>query len=105
MGEISLLKETRQALEKHGKTPEQVEWIGTKDGRYTIFSWERFVAMAGHIVHDPEDWHREIADLVVVGESWWLERYVYDGSERWVMKQKPRLQPDPLPLTIARMRW
>ena len=30
-------------------------------------------------------------DLVVVGDSWWLERHEYDGSEWWEYKEKPKL--------------
>jgi len=93
---MNLLKETIEALKKHGKTPEDVLWVGSKDGEYAI-SWKEFEEIAD-VEYDNGYGAAEIAyDLVVVGENWWLERKDYDGKEWWEYMEPPKRQADAKP--------
>src|SRR3972149_3729308 len=86
----NLLKETIKILEQNNKTIKDVLWVGSKD---LWFTWEHFESIAD-IEYGPGYGHNEIVhDLIVVGDNWWLERYVYDGKEWWVFKTLP---PKPL---------
>ena len=67
----NLLKETLEVLEKYGKSPKDVRWVGSRDGRYAI-TWEEFEKIAD-IEYDNSFGAQEVAmDLVVVGDDWWL---------------------------------
>lgn len=86
----NLLQETIQALANESKTPEDVDWVGSKNGQH-ILSWDQFAAFATNFNYDDGYGSHEIPlELVVVGKAdWWLERHEYDGSEWWEYKQKP----------------
>jgi len=46
MGEIvNLLVETVEVLREHGKSEEDVRWVGSKDGEFAI-TWDEFVKIA-----------------------------------------------------------
>ena len=93
MEEENLLKETIEALKENGKTPKDVQWVGSKDGKYAI-SWEEFEKIAD-IEYDAGYGAPEIAtDLVVVGDGWWLERWECEDAEGWAFKTLPQKQPD-----------
>lgn len=83
---MNLLNETIEIIEKNGKLPSQVLWVGT-DVRY--FSWEEFKSISD-FEYDEGFGGNEIKDtLKVVGSDWWLERHEYDGSEWWEFKSLP----------------
>lgn len=78
---MNLLSETLSDLLSNGKSPLDVFWVGSKDGKYAI-SWEEFAKIATNTNYNEGLGGQEItSDLVVVGQSWWLERHEYDGSE------------------------
>ena len=93
---INLFDETLKILRDNSKTPDDVLWVGLLDrdiacsdvtaiGKTT---WEDFAANA-NFVYDNGFGSIEINDrLVIVGDTWWLERHEYDGSEWWEFKQK-----------------
>ena len=84
----NLLKETLEILKEHGKTPRDVEWVGSKEWGW--FTWEDFEKIAD-IEYDNGYGAQEIAeDLLVVGKDWWLTREEYDGSEWWQFNQIPQ---------------
>jgi hypothetical protein len=86
---VNLLEETLLELKKHGKSEEDVEWVGSPEWGW--FTWEDFKEVAKNVWYNDDYGMEEIAlDLVVVGEDWWLERATYDGSEWWVFKTKPK---------------
>ena len=98
---VNLLKETLEILEKHGKSPKDVKWVGSRDGKYAI-TWNEFEKIA-NITYNNSYGAQEIAeDLVVVGEDWWLERCVCDGwSEWWEFKTLPIKQSEAVKFTKA----
>ena len=83
----NLLEETLKVLSLHGKSFDDIEFISgngheiSKDDFRRISSCFSYDDSYGH-VHVPED-------LVIAGDSWWLERGEYDGSEWWEYKSKP----------------
>jgi hypothetical protein len=86
---VNLLNETISILRDHGKTSNDVEWVGT---RSRWFTWDEFASVA-NIEYDEGFGCAQVAvDLLVVGRTWWLERREYDGSEWWEFKQ---LLPQP----------
>jgi len=85
---VNLLSETLSNLLSNGKSPADVFWVGSKDGEYAI-SWEEFAKIANVDYHKGFGGQAVASDLVVVGQSWWLERGEYDGSEWWEFKSTP----------------
>jgi|GEM_PF-500830 len=104
---VNLLEETLEVLKKHGKSPKDVRWVGSKDGKYAI-TWDEFEKIAD-VIYDNGYGAQEIAeDLVVVGEDWWLERCECDGSEWWEFKTLPVKQPEAIKFTkvlITSFAW
>jgi len=95
---VNLLEETLEVLKKYGKSPKDVKWVGSKDGKYAI-TWSEFKKIAD-VIYDNGCGSQEVAkDLVVVGEDWWLERCECDGSEWWEFKTLPVRQPEAIKFT------
>jgi hypothetical protein len=90
----NLLTETREAIEEVSLITNDVAWIGSRDGRLALL-WDQFATLAD-VNYDDGYGSVEVAiDLVIVFKDGggWLERYEYDGSEGWVYKAQPRLDP------------
>lgn len=86
--EINFLDETIDRLKDYNLTPEDVLWIGSQDGEFSI-NWKQFEQIANFKYYDGYGTAVIAMSLVVVGRDWWLERYEYDGSEQWVFKKYP----------------
>lgn len=83
---MNLLEETKNILKQNGKEPKDVLWVGDTT---LWFSWEYFISIADRR-YDSGFGKREIlAELLVVGNNWWLERHEYAGSEWWEYKSLP----------------
>lgn len=107
---INLLTETVDELKEHGKSAADVRWWGSQDGTFAA-EWGDFERLA-NIKFDYNYGAQEIAsDLVVVGDTWWLERHEYDGSEWWEFKTMPlkSLAPTPIEVldvhTVGKIGW
>lgn len=102
----NLLVETIEELNDAGHSVDEVNWVGSRDGRY-VCSWADFAKIAD-LNYDDGFGAAEIAeDLVVVGSDFWLERHEYDGAEGWEYKQLPTVsefQIKPL-TTLRRGMW
>lgn len=83
---INLLQETIECLKEQGKTPNDVLWVGTLAGS---MSWEDFSKLADKKYDNGYGGTEVNETLLVVGKDWWLERWEYDGSEGWVLKEFP----------------
>jgi hypothetical protein len=82
-----LLEETIEELTVRGKSPDDVLWVGDNT---TICSWEAFSVLARGYQYYAGYGSQEVnRHLVVAGDTWWLERKEYDGSECWMYKEKP----------------
>lgn len=82
----NLLEETIEILSKHGKTPNDVIWVGDATA---YFTWQYFEEMANREYDNGFGEAEVLTNLLVVGNSWWLERHEYDGSEGWEYKTLP----------------
>lgn len=85
---INLLEETLEILRYNNKTPNDVVWVGSRNGKY-VESWEEFAEQADRNYDNGYGGEEVSVDLVVVGVDWWLERWEYDGSEGWSFKKTP----------------
>ena len=84
----NLWKETIRALEEHGKTFENVEYIQGTDFGITKENFEKVAKKSNY--NSGFGSPKVAEDLVVVGDNWWIERQDYDGSEWWEYKEKPK---------------
>ena len=84
---MNLLHETIEALYDFGKTIDEVQWIGTENMAIPV---ENFLEVANDNYDNGYGAPMVADDLVIVGDGWWLERYEYDGAERWVFKTAPK---------------
>lgn len=82
----NLLEETLQVLRENGKSEEDVLFV--KSFPLTT-SWEAFKRNANFEYDDGYGCNQISLNLKIVGDSWWLERNEYDGSEWWEFKTHP----------------
>ena len=76
----NLLKETKDVLSGFGKTPNDIEWIGSEDGYITLETFKRLADTN----YDSGFGGAEVAtDLIIVGKDFYMTRGEYDGSEWW----------------------
>lgn len=97
---MNLLEETRDKLAEYGLGEEAVRWVGSSDGDYRC-SWERFTKISDFNYKAGFGTQYIAEDLVVVGDTYWLERDEYDGAEGWALKRMPTLSPNPRLLAIV----
>lgn len=83
----NLLKETKDKLKIYGHTIKDIEWVGCRDYQIPL---ELFLRLADEEYSDGFGAQEVATDLLVVGDSWWLERHEYDGSEWWEYKSLPQ---------------
>lgn len=86
---INLKDETLEVLNEHGKTWDDVEWVGSVR-RNSIIDKNQFLILANREYNNGYGGNEVSLDLVVVGKDFWLERHEYDGSEWWEFKQLPK---------------
>lgn len=81
----NLWKETISVLKKYHKAWNDVRFVCGND-----FGVTNFKTLAKRTDYDGGFGGQEVAmDIKVVGDSWWLERHEYDGSEWWEYKELP----------------
>ena len=85
----NLLKETEAEIKSRRKTPDDISWIGSRDGEYAC-TWAQFKEMAD-FEYDAGFGSQKVAlDLVIVfTDNSWLSRREYDGSEWWCFNGVP----------------
>lgn len=99
-----LLEETLEELKYLQKTPEDVDWVGTSDGEYSV-TWDEFVEIAKNIKYDAGygSVYINMQLVVVFKDQSWLEREDYDGAENWIRKKAPKKRKNPKKLTQGRI--
>lgn len=85
---MNLKTETLEVLKLNKKTVDDIRWIGTK---CETINAEKFWRLADTEYDNGYDAQKVAADLLIVGDDWWLERESYDGAEHWVYKSIPTL--------------
>ena len=86
----NLLEETTNVISSIGRKIEDISWVGSRDGEYTI-DWIKFKEIANK-EYDSGYGAPEVAqDLVIVfNDGSYLERYEYDGAESWQYQSTPK---------------
>ena len=87
---VNLLEETREILEKHDLSLDDVVWVGTRN---VEIPFEIFLKLADREYNNNHRIAQVAADLVICGDTWWLERWECNGSEGWNFKTSPQ-RPD-----------
>ena len=100
---MNLLKETKRDIERFGKSPDDIEYIGSADGY--CCTWAEFQTLAA-IDYDRSYGAAEIAtDLVILfRDRTWMERGEYDGSEWWDYRTPPVPPPADQRKPIAKLK-
>lgn len=96
----NLLQETIDFLKEHGKTENDVLWVGRNDDGCSSDkaanvknSWEWFKKNADFEYDDDLGINEIPLSLIIVGKDFWLERHEYDGAEWFEFKTMPK-EPD-----------
>lgn len=83
---VNLLEETNRILGLHGKDMDDICWVGCGEYLIPLKLWP---ILADREYDNDYGFIEVDLDLLVVGDSWWLERHEYDGSEWWEYKELP----------------
>lgn len=80
---MNLLKETKKCIQESGHTANDIVFIGSKDGEYSM-TWDEFNQVA-NVEYDDGYGGQEVAsDLIVMfSDGIYMTRDEYDGSEWW----------------------
>ena len=89
---MNLIEETISDIKNSNHIEQDVNWVGSSDGKYAM-PWNEFKQHFKGIDYSCNYGTQEIAsDLVVVfNDGTWLERAEYDGSEWWAYKKQPSI--------------
>lgn len=83
---MNLLDETIQALREHGKNENDVIYV---ESFPLTADWKSFKLNANFDYDNGYGVNKISLNLKIVGDTWWLERDEYDGSEWWEYKEHP----------------
>lgn len=83
---INLKEETLKVLSLNGKSIDDVQWIGTDKG---TIDTQSFLSAADEEYDNGFGAVEVNSNIKIVGNNWWIERFEYDGSEKWVFKKIP----------------
>ena len=86
----NLLKETKEILERHSKTFDDILFVGDKSD-HSKMTVKEFLEHANFEYDDGYGLEEINTDLILVGKDFWLERGTYDGSEWWEYKSMPNV--------------
>ena len=86
----NLLKETKEILERHSKTFDDILFVGDKSD-HSKMTVKEFLEHANFEYVDGYGLEEINTDLILVGKDFWLERHEYDGSEWWEYKSMPNV--------------
>jgi len=100
----NLYEETLRDIYESGHTPDDVSWVGSRDGFYAI-SWKEYRLAADITYYSGFGGINIPRDLVVVFKNGsWLKRDEYDGEEWWkyILPPKRTLSHQKFTLTISK---
>lgn len=89
----NLLREVLDGLAEERRTPDDITYIGSRDGHSC--TWEQFRTLADVNYDSGYGGQEVVADLEIHFKdgSWW-ERAEYDGSEWWVTQRPFTVPPE-----------
>lgn len=81
---INFLEETKDCMEKAHESPEDVEFVGSRDRKIKIGGWDEFKALADFTYNDGFGSESVADDLIIAfKDGSVMFRETYDGSEWW----------------------
>ena len=86
----NLLKETKEILEQHNKTFDDVFFVGD-EATHSKMTVKDFLEHANVEYNDGYGLEEINTKLILVGKDFWLERHEYDGSEWCENKSMPNI--------------
>ena len=86
----NLLEETKEILERHSKTFDDILFVGDKSD-HSKMTVKEFLEHANVEYKNGYGIEEINTDLILVGKDFWLERGTYDGSEWWEYKSMPNV--------------
>jgi hypothetical protein len=89
---MNFLNETIEDLTRNGKSIDDIKFVtlGKNDDNDGIeIEVNNFLEIADFIYDDGYGGNVIPIRLKIVGDTWWLERHEYDGSEWWEFKTLP----------------
>ena len=86
----NLLKETKEILERHSKTFDDILFVGD-EATHSKMTVKEFLEHANFEYDDGYGLEEINTNLILVGKDFWLERGTYDGSEWWEYKSMPNV--------------
>lgn len=81
----NLLKQTIRDLAEHGKTLDDILWVGTNEVEIPL---PVFKSLANKEYDSGYGSPAVATDLLVCGNGWYMERHEYDGAE-WIPVSEP----------------
>jgi len=84
-----MVEEIEYNLAANCKNPEDIEWIGSKDGKFSV-TWDEFMKLP-QTAYVP-NYTGPACDLVVVGDGWWMELDAVDDEYYvfWSYREVPQ---------------
>lgn len=82
MNMTNLLEETKEILEQHSKTFDDIIFVGDRS-THTKMTVKDFLEHANVEYKNGYGIEEINTDLILVGKDFWLERNTYDGSDWW----------------------
>ena len=92
---VNLLEETKEMLERHSKTFDDILFVGD-EATHTKMTVKEFLKHANVEYNGGYGIEEINTKLILVGKDFWLERHEYDGSEWWEYKEIPNLSALPI---------
>jgi hypothetical protein len=83
---VNLLEETLKKLQENGKSEKDVLFV---ESFPLVTDWDSFKRNANFEYDNGYGCNEISLGLKIVGDTWWLERDEYDGSEWWNFKTHP----------------
>ena len=97
-----LLTETKAELRTEGYTPEDIVFIGSRDGEYAC-SWEEFERLADFNYYDGFGEQKVADDLLIrMRDGAFFYRDEYDGAEAWGFWPVPVIRENPRRITTLK---
>jgi len=87
---INFKTETLKVLELYNLDVDSILYVSMcPDDEVYFFKWEDFIDVCDFEYDNGYGGVEINSTLIVVGDTWWLERNEYDGSEWWTLKRPP----------------
>lgn len=97
----NLYEETLRSIDESNHTPDNISWIGTRNGEYAI-SWKEYQQISDFTYYSGFGGTNIPRDLIVVfTDRTWLERCEYDGEEWWQYVSIPEQSPSANKFTLT----